>query len=187
MVQICKLLNNNYTTMIAWNKHITLPAMRRETHFDGREMWCFAERPTSFYGLFSHAVTVAPLDEALACNDERWTYQQADQEINRIASGFAGLGIQAGDRVVMFISNKAEFIFVLYALQKIGAIAVPVGTREQKPGLNFILNQCTASAVVFDAELADRIASSEEAPACNHRISVGDAEGAINLASLQGA
>jgi O-succinylbenzoic acid--CoA ligase len=145
--------------MIAWNKHITLPPMRRETHFDGREMWCFTERPTSFYGLFAHAVAVAPLDEALACNDERWSYQQADQEINRIASGLAKLGIQAGDRVVMFISNKAEFIFVLYALQKIGAIAVPVGTREQKPGLNFILNQCTASAVVFDAELADRIAS----------------------------
>ncbi len=79
--------------MIEWNKHITLPRMRRETHFDGREMWCFNERPTSFYGLFSHAVAVAPLDEALACNDERWTYQQADQEINRIASGFAALGI----------------------------------------------------------------------------------------------
>jgi long-chain acyl-CoA synthetase len=172
--------------MILWNEHITLPAMRRETHFDGREMWCFTERPTSFYGLFAHAVSVAPSDEAIACNDERWTYSQGDQEINRIASGLAKLGIQAGDRVVMFIANKAEFIFVLYALQKIGAIAVPVGTREQKPGLNFILNQCTASAVVFDAELADRIASSEEAPACNHRISVGDAEGAIALASLQG-
>ena len=173
--------------MIAWNKHITLPEMRRETHFDGREMWCFAERPTSFYSLFAHAVAVAPLDEALACNDERWTYQQADQEINRIASGFAALGIDAGDRVVMFISNKAEFIFVLYALQKIGAIAVPVGTREQKPGLHFILNQCTATAVVFDAELADRIASSEEAPACRLRIAVGEADGAIALASLQGA
>jgi O-succinylbenzoic acid--CoA ligase len=105
--------------MILWNEHITLPAMRRETHFDGREMWCFAERPTSFYGLFAHAVSVAPADEALASNDERWTYQQADQEVNRIASGLAKLGIQAGDRVVMFIANKAEFIFVLYALQKI--------------------------------------------------------------------
>jgi O-succinylbenzoic acid--CoA ligase len=43
--------------------------------------------------------------------------------------------INRGDRVVMFLDNRPEFITVLLALQRLRAIAVPVGVREQRPGL----------------------------------------------------
>ena len=36
------------------------------------------------------------------------------------------------------IGNRPEFVFVLLALQRLGAIAVPVGVREQRPGLAYI-------------------------------------------------
>ena len=35
----------------------------------------------------------------------------------------------------MLIGNRPEFVFVLFALQRLGAIAVPIGVREQRPGL----------------------------------------------------
>lgn len=143
--------------MINWNEQVVLPALRTETHFDGRQMLCFSERPASFYALFAQSVVNHPDAEALCCDGQRWTYRAADQEVSRIAAGFLAHGIERGERVVLFIGNKPEFVFVLFALQKIGAIAVPVGTREQAPGLAYIVNQCGSTGIVFDSELADRL------------------------------
>jgi hypothetical protein len=162
--------------MIDWHQHITLPDMRTETHFDGRSLRCFTDRPASFYAMFAQAAASYPQQEALACHEQRWTYQQLDTEINRIANGLAARGLQAGERVVMFISNRAEFVTVLFALQKLGVIAVPVGTREQAPGLAYIIRQCGAAGIVFDEDLADRLPDEGTAPALRLRISTGNTE-----------
>jgi O-succinylbenzoic acid--CoA ligase len=170
--------------MINWNQHAALPALRTETHFNGRQMLCFSERPASFYALFAQAVTNYPDAEAIACDGQRWTYRAANEEVARIAAGFTAHGIQCGQRVVLFITNKPEFVFVLFALQKIGAIAVPVGTREQAPGLAYVIGQCGAAGIVFDSELADRIPAAD---VIGLRIHVGaPVAQTISLASLDG-
>ena len=75
----------------------------------------------------------------------------------------------------MFISNRPEFVFVLFALQKLGVISVPVGTREQGPGLAYIVNQCGASGIVFDENLADRIPDAVTSPGLHVRVCTGAA------------
>ena len=79
----------------------------------------------------------------------------------------------------MFIDNRPEFISVLLALQRLGAIAVPVGVREQRPGLAYIAQQCGAAAIVVDAALADRLPDAPRraraAPAHRRRRSAGAA------------
>jgi O-succinylbenzoic acid--CoA ligase len=74
----------------------------------------------------------------------------------------------------MFIGNRLEFVSVLFALQKIGAIAVPVGTREQGPGLAYILQQCGAAAIVLDEALLPRLPDKEIVPSLRLRICVSD-------------
>ncbi len=157
--------------MIAWEDHLTLLAMRSEAHF-GRTLRCFAERPASMYQMFARALARDPDREAIACNEQRWTYAEMDLEVSRIANGLAAHGMKAGERVVLFISNRPEFVFALYALQKLGAIAVPVGTREQGPGLAYIVNQCGAAGIVFDDELSDRIPSAQAAPCLRSRLPI---------------
>ena len=156
--------------MIIWQNHVTLPAMRNETHY-GRELLCFTERPPSFYALFARSLAQHPNHEAISCNGQRWTYAEAAQEIDRLAQGFSSLGLSQGERVVMFLSNRPEFIFVLFALQKLGMIAVPVGTREQAPGLAYIVNQCGAAGIVYDDHLSDRIPDAPAAPLLRLRLS----------------
>ncbi len=157
--------------MIVWKDHLTLPAIRSETHF-GRTVRCFADRPASMYQMLERAVAREPDREAITFNEQRWTYAQMEREITRIARGFAAHGLAQGQRAVVFISNRPEFLFTLYALQKLGAIAVPVGTREQGPGLAYIVNQCGATGIVFDDELADRIPSTDAAPCLGWRLPV---------------
>jgi O-succinylbenzoic acid--CoA ligase len=80
------------------------------------------------------------------------------------------------------VSNRAEFVFLLFAIQYIGAIAVPVGIREQRPGLTYIMNQCKAKAVAFDLSLAERIPVKGDVASLEHRICI-DIDTSDQLAS----
>ncbi|MEP7059034.1 MAG: class I adenylate-forming enzyme family protein [Caldimonas sp.] len=161
-----------------------VPAMRREALAGDRLVACFAERPASFHALFARAVAERGDHEALCCAGRRWTYRDADTEVARIAAGLLALGLARGDRAALLIGNRPEFVFVLFALQRIGAIAVPIGVREQRPGLAYMLGQCGAKAIVFDAELADRVPDRAEVASLQWRIAIGAVEGAHALDAL---
>jgi O-succinylbenzoic acid--CoA ligase len=149
-----------------------VPALRRETLGSERIVSCFAERPAH---------------EALVSDEGRWTYAEAEREVARIAAGLAELGIVRGDRVALLIGNRAAFVFVLFALQRLAAIAVPIGVREQRPGIAWMLAQCGARAIVSDGERADRIPDGDEVPSLRWRIAVDaspTSAGVIALAQL---
>jgi long-chain acyl-CoA synthetase len=169
--------------MAAFWSGYAVPPMRAEALYGDRLVHCFADRPTSFFALFAHSLATHAEHDAVVCEGRRWSYAQTDAEVARIAAGLAARGVRAGERVLMFIRNRPEFVFVLLALQRLGAIAVPVGVREQRPGLAYIAHQCGAIAIVFDAELAERVPDASEAPALGLRVVVGGS-GADSLAAL---
>jgi O-succinylbenzoic acid--CoA ligase len=159
-----------------------LPAMRREAAYGDRVVRCFAERPPSLHALLERAARMHPEADAVVCGEVRWTYARLDSEVARLAGGFAARGVAAGDRVVLFMGNRPAFVAVLFALQRLGAIAVPVGEREQRPGLAYVLRQCDARAIVVDAALADRVPDDAEAPGLRLRVVVEEAAGAGSAA-----
>ncbi len=83
--------------------------------------------------MFDAARARRPQHDAVVCEGRRWSYGETGARSEGIAAGLAALGIGAGDRVILFLSNRPEFLFVLLAVQRLGAIAVPVGVREQRP------------------------------------------------------
>ena len=160
-----------------WTGH-RVPAMRHEAWGPpgggppDRLVRAFQPRAASVPALVAASVARAPGAEALVCGPRRWTYAALQAESQRLAAGFAALGVQPGDRVVLFIDNRPEFVTVLLALQHLGAVAVPVGVREQRPGLAYIARQCGAVAIVADAALAERLPHGDEAPALRWRVIV---------------
>ena len=161
-----------------------VPPQRLEAWHGDRLVRCFVDRPATLSAMLRDAVARHPQREALIFGEQRWTYEQAWQVVQRHAAVWAAQGIEAGDRVVLFLSNRPEFWFQLFALQWLGAIAVPVGVREQKAGLSFILQQCQARAVVFDGELAERIPTPHELPSLPLRLSVDAVVGGAGMLNL---
>ena len=159
--------------MDPWHAH-PVPAMRREALYGDRVVRCFADRPAGLHAMFERSRTKRGGHEAIVHEGRRWTYAEAGAEADRLAAGFAARGVVAGDRLLMLLSNRPEFLFVLLALQRLGAIAVPVGIREARPGLTFIAEQCGAIGIVFDDELAERVPLAEEAPALALRLATSD-------------
>ena len=153
-------------------KDSRLPKTRVESWGNDRLVRCFVERPTSFLSLLQTAVSKHGNRKALIFESQRWTYQEVWSSVKRYAQVLHNLGLRPQDRVVLFVSNRSEFFFLLFAIQYLGAIAVPVGIREQRPGLTYIMNQCKAKAVAFDESLEDRIPFQSDVPSLEHRICI---------------
>ena len=134
-----------------------LPAARHEMHFGDRLVRCFVERPQSLFGLLERAVVRDPDALALVAGAVRLTYRDLAGQTERLAAGLAARGVRPGDRVALLIGNRPEFLITICAAARLGAIAVPLSVREQAPGLRYMLENCGAKLLIYDAELADRL------------------------------
>ena len=143
--------------------------IRHEAHFGNRLVRCFARRAPNLWGLFAATARARPGQDALVSAARRWSYAELEAEAARVAAGLAGLGVGPGDRVAMLVGNRPEFVFALLGILRLGAIAVPMGTRLQTPEIGYIVGHSGAVALVHDAELTDRLPAPGETPALTHR------------------
>lgn len=130
---------------------------RRERHFGDRDLWCFADRPASTFAAFAAAVRAHPDRPALIFGETTWTYAALDAEVARLAAGLAGAGVGAGTAVGLLLGNRPEFVTLLLALQRLGAIAVPMDVRLQGAEVGHALADSGAHLLLHEAELADRL------------------------------
>lgn len=149
------------------------PEIREERHFGGRVLKCYAERPQSLDHMLRDAVRRNADGDAVIDGDTRLSYRDLDGLVDRIGFNLTASGIAAGDRVALATGNRAEFICVLMAVIRIGAIAVPINCREQTPGFAHILNHSGARAIVFDTMAGDRLPVHEETPELSYRFAIG--------------
>ena len=151
------------------------PALRQEAHYGDRVVSCFAERPRSLHAMLEEAVQRNPGGEALVCGDQRLTYPQLLLQSSQVAAGLAARGVGPGDRVALLLGNRIEFVTTLFAAARLGAVTVPLSTREQTPGLAYMLGHCAAVLLVHEADLAPVLPVASEVPALRARVVAGGA------------
>lgn len=126
--------------------------------------------------------------EFLITDEERITYAQAEDISNRLATGFQALGIGAGDRVSFFMSSSPQLVLMCLALNKLGAVWVPICTDYRGEWLQDALVRSRAKVLVTDAELADRIDEIAGALDYQHIVlletDAAQARGAVSYAQL---
>lgn len=168
--------------MTTWSN---CPPLRYEAHHDDRVVRCFAERPSDVDQILREAIEACPSGDAIVDGNRRFTYGELDHVVNEVAVGLVECGVQSGDRVALLLNNRAEFVFVFFAVMRVGAVAVPLNTREQKPELTFTLGNCGAKVLIHEAELKDRLPDKESIPALKHSFSIGgDVENSAPFSSL---
>lgn len=98
-----------------------------------------------------------PQKTAVIFRDRRLTYQDLNQKVNCIANGLLELGILPGDRVGYLLPNSNYIIEIYYAIQKIGAVAVPLNSRIITREVEFLVNNGDCRALIFAAAFANKI------------------------------
>ncbi|MGW0036834.1 long-chain-fatty-acid--CoA ligase [Gordonia sp. NPDC003376] len=81
------------------------------------------------------------------------TWAGFDDRSRRLATALASRGVTDGDRVLMVLTNRPEFVEALVAVNLLGAIAVPVNFRLAAPEVAYLAQNSGASAVIVEQAL----------------------------------
>jgi fatty-acyl-CoA synthase len=96
---------------------------------------------------------------ALRFGEQSLTYAALSQRIARVASGLQSrLDIGCGDRVAILALNHPDYLVLLYACARLGAMLVPVNWRLALPEQIFILNNADVKALAIDEHFPDAAA-----------------------------
>ncbi|MEX5710661.1 AMP-binding protein [Parafrankia sp. FMc6] len=61
---------------------------------------------------------------ALVDGPRRWSYAELDAHVDRLRAGLTRAGVRPGERVVVHLPNRAEFVHLWFALVRLGAVPV---------------------------------------------------------------
>ncbi len=158
--------------------------LRSETHYDGRTMTCYADRPATLVEMLANCVRDFPERPAVV-EGRRFSYRELDETVSALAAGLATRGLSSGARVALFLTNRWQYLACLFACARTGAILVPLSVRLARDELEFLLNDSGAAAIVFEESLAEMLPDGAAVPALQHRFSVdGTPAGALPFADL---
>ncbi|OPX06884.1 fatty-acid--CoA ligase FadD5 [Mycobacterium sp. AT1] len=103
--------------------------------------------------LARHAL-MQPDAAALRFLGQTTTWGELDRRVTALAGALSRRGVAFGDRVLILMLNRAEFVESVLAINLLGAIAVPVNFRMTPPEIAFLVGDCEARVVVTEPVLA---------------------------------
>jgi fatty-acyl-CoA synthase len=102
---------------------------------------------------------VFPDKEAVVYGDQRRTYRQFYERVNRLASALKKRGIGKGDKVAFICPNTPPMLEAHYAVPMIGAVLVSINIRLSAGEVAYIINHSDSKALFVDNEFAGLVAS----------------------------
>ena len=91
--------------------------------------------------------------------DERLTFAQLDERVNRVANALAGLGLEKGDKVATMLENCVEVIELDHVAARTGLVVVPLSPLLRGTGLTNLVNDSDARILITNAAMVPEIDS----------------------------
>ena len=92
---------------------------------------------------------------ALVFGDQRLTFAEVGKRVERLALHLLKLGMKPLDRVVVQLPNVPEFVYLYFALQKVGAIPLTALPRHRYLEISHFVTQTVAVAYAIPDRLGD--------------------------------
>jgi long-chain acyl-CoA synthetase len=125
---------------------------------------------------------------AVIDGERRLTYMELERRVAALGGGLRGLGVQPAGVVGVLMMNSLEHLECWLAIPRSGAVLNDLNYRLAPSELQFVLEDCKASALIVDdefLELGRQLADSCESIA--DLIHIGGADGTTRYADLLAA
>ena len=99
---------------------------------------------------------------ALEYEDKKYTYQQLDQEANKVANWAIDKGYKYGDVISLLMENKPEFLFAWIGLAKIGIITACLNSNIKGKSLSHCIGASKSASIIIGEECLDNFSSAED-------------------------
>ncbi len=111
-----------------------------------------------------HHAAVTPDKPAIVMSDGSGslTYAELEAMANRISRLFRSIGLGPGDHVALVVTNRLEFLPVVWGARYAGLYYTAISTRLMPHEVAHIVDDCGAAALVVDAALPELAADLAE-------------------------
>lgn len=97
---------------------------------------------------FPHKLAVVFREQGI-----RWTWAEFQAQVDALAAGFVGLGLQVGDRVGIWAPNRAEWVVTQFATARAGLVLVNINPAYRVAELEYALQLSGCRALVTAEQL----------------------------------
>lgn len=108
----------------------------------------------NFYEAIEHNAKVSPSKSVIFIEERKVDNLRFKQKIDTFARFLEFSGIKSRDKVALIVGNSEEFMVSLFAITKIGAVAVPVNTFLKHEEFEYIVNDSEAKMLICSPSLA---------------------------------
>ena len=88
---------------------------------------------------------------------EKYTSREILSIVSKIGRDLKALEIHKGDRIIIYLNNSCEYLFSLFAVWRIGAIAIPTNRVFTASELEYIITDSQAKLMITDDDAKDLI------------------------------
>ena len=113
------------------------------------------EVPMLVTDFLDRAVRLYPEKVAIVDGDQKFTYREFNERVDRLSNALLALGLERGERVCMLSPNSHFYLESFYATAQIGLVLVPLNYRLVAADHEYILNHAGVSAVLVDWEYTE--------------------------------
>lgn len=96
---------------------------------------------------------VRPHHLAFVFGEHRFTYAQFAGRVNQVANALLGMGIGKGDKIATILPNSVALVELYWAVAQTGIVIVPLSPMLRGKGLQSLLHDSDAIAVVMTQEM----------------------------------
>src|SRR5690625_3253322 len=114
---------------------------------DQREASIQRARRNTLGDLLSRSALRDPDKLAFIYKQRKITYQQLDNLVNQTAHGLINNGVKKGDRFALLSKNNLDFIIVMFALARIGAVFIPINYMLKEGDISYILEHAQVAGL----------------------------------------
>ena len=126
-------------------------------HPAGYPLDCPAWEPTGL-AAFRASAARGPDRPAFHYFDATLTFEEIDRASDSLAAALAGMGIRAGDRIIVQLQNVPAFPISVFAAWKLGAAVVPLNPMYKERELSFYCRDSGATAfITMDAGVGEAV------------------------------
>ncbi|MFZ9336535.1 MAG: AMP-binding protein, partial [Burkholderiaceae bacterium] len=126
---------------------------------------------------------VTPLWDNLAVSARRWPakpaliffgrefpYAEVMASVERLAARLHQLGVQRGDRVILFMQNCPQWVIAHFAILRANAVVVPVNPMNRAEELKHYITDPDAKVAITTGDLAPELVKASDALPAEQRL-----------------
>lgn len=84
--------------------------------------------------------SICPERTAIVFEQQRYTFSQLNERVNRLANALSNLGVKKGDFIAFLNVNCNQAIESYFAVAKLGAVYLPLNYRAKESELEYMIN-----------------------------------------------